>query len=502
MIAGNVKILNSEQIKALDAYTIAHEPIASIELMERACRAFCSWFAQQFDETKRIGIVCGTGNNGGDGLGIARLLHDWGYTVRVWMLHGSAPETDDFKKNFERLPKEVEVTQLIAAPENNEFAKCDVLIDAIFGSGLSRPAQGIYAQVIEALNQADATRVAVDIPSGLFVDKPSQDPIVRAHHTISFQLPRLAFLMPENHPYVGNWITVDIGLSKEYIAQAETTNHLLSKKYLKKILKSRSTFDHKGRFGHALLIAGSYGKMGAAVLASRAALRSGTGLLTVHCPKQGYTILQSSVPEAMVSVDEDEDYVTRVPDVGAYNAIGTGPGIGVNKLTAKALAGLMEKFQKPLVLDADALNILAANTSMQAMIPVGSILTPHPGEFKRLAGEWKSDFDRLERQRKLAVGLKSVVILKGAYSSIATPAGEVFFNDTGNPGMAKGGSGDALTGMLTALLARGYTPVEAAQLGCWLHGLAGDLAMHEKGVEGLITTDLIEKIPDALRALQ
>ncbi|MCK6616396.1 MAG: NAD(P)H-hydrate dehydratase [Cyclobacteriaceae bacterium] len=497
-----IKILSADQIKALDAYTIAHEPIASIDLMERACRAFCSWFSQHIDDSKKIGIVCGTGNNGGDGLGIARLLCEWGYTVKVWIVRGSVTESDDFKKNLERLPKEVEVAQIASAPADNQFAGCNVLIDALFGSGLSRPVEGIYARVVETINQTEATRISVDIPSGLFADKPSSGIVFKAHHTVSFQLPKLAFFMPANHPFVGAWKTVDIGLSKEFINQAKTSNYLLSKKYLKKILKIRSTFDHKGVFGHALLIVGSYGKMGAAVLASLAALRSGTGLLTAHIPKQGYAILQSSVPEAMVSVDEDDASFTRVPELGAYNAVGVGPGIGTNTTVTKALVQLMEQYRRPMVLDADALNILSANPALQALIPEGSILTPHPGEFKRLVGEWKNDFDRLERQRKLAIDLKSVILVKGAYSSIATPSGEVFFNNTGNPGMAKGGSGDALTGMVTALLARGYSSVEAAQLGCWLHGLAGDLAMQEKGAEGLITSDLIEKIPDALKAVQ
>lgn len=497
-----IKILPPAQIRALDAYTIAHEPIASIDLMERACRAFCSWFSNHFDETKRIGVVCGTGNNGGDGLGIARLLHDWGYPVRVWIVRGSVAESADFKINKERLPDDVSVSLILSAPDLNFFDEIDVLIDAVFGSGLSRPAEGVYALVIEAINRTDATRVAVDIPSGLFADKPSQGAVVRAHFTVSFQLPKLAFFMPENHPYVGNWTTVDIGLSKEYIGKAETANYLLTKKYLKKILKTRSTFDHKGKFGHALLIAGSYGKMGAVVLASRAALRSGTGLLTVHCPKLGYAILQTSVPEAMVSSDEEDAYITVVPPLNAYQAIGVGPGIGTNSFVAKALAQLLGQVQQPLVLDADALNLLAANPTLQEKIPAGSILTPHPGEFKRLVGPWENDFDRLERQRKLAMRLRCVILLKGAYSSIAAPSGEVFFNNTGNPGMAKGGSGDVLTGMLTALLARGYAPEEAAQLGCWLHGYAGDLAMHEMGLEGIISSDLIEKIPYSLKALQ
>ncbi|MDL5048849.1 NAD(P)H-hydrate dehydratase [Oscillatoria amoena NRMC-F 0135] len=308
--------------------------------------------------------------------------------------------------------------------------------------------------------------------------------------------------MPENHGFVGNWTTVDIGLSKDFIQKAECAYYLLTKKRLTEILKVRSTFDHKGKFGHALLIAGSFGKMGAAVLATRAALRSGTGLLTVHCPRKGYTILQTAVPEAMVSVDVDEDYFTLVPDLDAYESIGVGPGIGVNKMVTKALSNLMENFRKPMVIDADALNILSSHQELLALVPEGSILTPHPGEFKRLVGDWKNGFDQMKKQREFSARLKSVVLVKGAYSAIAVPSGEVFFNPTGNPGMAKGGSGDVLTGILTSLLARGYTSLEASQLGCWVHGMAGDLATTERGLEGLIASDLIEKLPDSFIALQ
>ncbi|MFN3841284.1 MAG: NAD(P)H-hydrate dehydratase [Cyclobacteriaceae bacterium] len=497
-----IKILSSTQIRQLDAYTIQHESIASIDLMERACRAFCAWYMHHFDETKKIGIVCGTGNNGGDGLGIARLLYDWGYPVKVWVIDGGIAESGDFKINLERLRGKIDVAKINLRPGSDLFAGCDVLIDAIFGTGLSRPVDGIYQQVIEQINLTEGIRIAVDIPSGLFADCPFKGTIVKAHNTVSFQLPKLAFLLPENEDFVGKWITVDIGLSKEFIQNTECTNYLLSKKGLKQILKGRSVFDHKGKFGHALLIAGSYGKIGAAVLASRGALRSGTGLLTVHCPQKGYPIIQTAVPEAMVSVDIDENYFTQVPSLDAFSSIGIGPGIGVNASVAKAFASLLEKVRRPMVIDADALNILSSYRELQALVPEGSILTPHPGEFKRLVGDWENDFDRLNKQRDFATRIKSVVLVKGAYTAIAAPSGEVFFNNTGNPGMAKGGSGDVLTGILTALLARGYSSVEAAQLGCWIHGLAGDLAEAEKGTEGLTASDLIEKLPDSFRAIQ
>lgn len=497
-----LKILTTQQLRALDSYTIQHEPIASIDLMERACRAFCSWFVQQFDESKRVGIVCGTGNNGGDGLGIARLLLGWGYDVKVWVVRGLVAESADFKVNLERLAGRLEAREIIAAPGEQVFAGCDVLIDALFGSGLTRPPEGIYAQTIDCINQSGATRVAVDMPSGLLADGPSAGAIVKADYTVTFQLPKLAFMLPQSHPYVGEWVIVDIGLDKNFINGAECHRYLLTKRGIRKILKHRSKFDHKGKFGHALLVAGSYGKMGAAVLAARAALRSGPGLVTVHIPAHGYTVLQTAVPEAMVSVDVDTNYISSVADLANYAAIGVGPGLGVNKQVIKALAQLMEKYNRAMVLDADALNVVSTDRALFGLIPKGSILTPHPGEFERLVGSWKDDFERLQKQIELSSTLKSVILVKGAHTAIASPDGDIYFNNTGNAGMAKGGSGDALTGILTGLLSRGYSSLEAAQLGCWLHGLAGDLAVHEKGVESLTASDLIEKLPDSFRSLK
>ena len=291
-----LKILNTAQTKAWDAYTVQHGPIASIDLMEQACQAFVQWFVGRFDATQKIGIFCGTGNNGGDGLGIARLLAEWNYSVRVWIVRGEVKETGDFKINLSRLDEKLKVVDLTTQVEADIFSDCDVLVDALFGAGLSRPATGIYAQAIDVMNAAHAVRVAVDIPSGLFADKHSSGAIVKADYTISFQLPKLSFLFPENHSFVGIWQLMDIGLNKSFIKDVFTPYSYLRKKELKKILKSRSTFGHKGDYGTALLIAGSQGKMGACVLGGRASLRAGIGLLTVHVPKMGYSILQSTVP--------------------------------------------------------------------------------------------------------------------------------------------------------------------------------------------------------------
>lgn len=495
-----MKILSADQIKAWDAYTIREESIASIELMERASRAFVNWFIEHYDATQKVGIVCGTGNNGGDGLAIARLLHDWNYPVKVWIVRGGN-ESPDFTTNLKRLEK-ISIQEITTDTDCELFSDRNILIDAIFGTGLSRPVEGIYAQVIDCLNRSKSIKLAVDIPSGLRVDQHSEGEIFKAHQTVSFQNPKLAFLMPENQQFVGEWHLMDIGLSKKFVKEVESLYSFTTFKYAKRIIRPRSRFDHKGKFGHALLIAGSTGKTGAAVLASRASLRSGLGLLTVHVPQSGYSIIQTAVPEAMATIDQSADYFSGREIEDFYDALGIGPGLGQADESVKGLKEILNKFRKSIVIDADALNILSAHPELQKLIPVGSILTPHPGEFERMVGPWKNDFDRLEKLKELADRIQSVVILKGAYSAIASPGNKVFFNSTGNPGMATGGSGDVLTGVLTGLLAQGYRSEEAAILGVYLHGLAGDLAAREKGQISLIASDIIDFLPLAFKKIE
>ncbi len=468
--------------------------------MERACQSFVNWYVERFDSTKKIGIVCGTGNNGGDGLGVARILSEWGYYVKVWIVKGSGNETDDFKTNLGRVQERISVDNFTESSTADIFSGCSILIDAIFGSGLSRPADGIQAKAIQAINTYSSVRIAIDIPSGLFADKHSIGIIVKAHHTAAFQLPKLSFLFPENYEYVGEWHLVDIGLDKTFIKEAKTNFYYLTKKSVMKILKPRSTFDHKGDHGKALLIAGSFGKMGACVLSARACLRAGVGLLTVHIPKVGYSILQSTVPEAMVSVDPNNEFLSESPILNSFDVIGIGPGLGQNPETIAAFIKILSE-GKPMVIDADALNILSSHREMFHTIPSGSILTPHPKEFERMVGPWKDDFERLEKQIQLSIEIKSVIILKGAHTSIATPEGRVYFNSTGNPGMATGGSGDVLTGILTGLRAQKYSAEETAILGVYLHGLSGDLWAREKGMNSLVASDLIELLPRAYKIL-
>ena len=497
-----LKILPTGTIKALDAYTIEQGSIASIDLMERACRAFVSWFVEKFDRTRTIGVVCGTGNNGGDGLGIARLLHEHGYSNKVWVVKGTVSESIDFKLNLDNArTSKLEIIEVANESDEGIFADRDILIDGLFGSGLTRPLSGVYATVIEYMNKAEATRVAIDIPSGLMADSPSVGPVVKADYTVSFQLPKLAFMFPENYSVVGDWTIVDIGLNKDFIKKAETDHFLLTAKDPRRILKKRSKFDHKGVYGHALIIAGSKGKMGAAILAAQAAIRSGPGLLSVHVPKCGYQIIQTAVPEAMATVDQHEDYFTDVIELDNFTAIGIGPGLGTSRETIEAYGDVLKQWGKPMVIDADGLNIMGESKELLKVVPAGSILTPHPKEFERIVGKWQNDFERMDKLKELAKRLKSTLVLKGANSAIASPEGKVCFNSTGNPGMATGGSGDVLTGILTGLLAQGYDCFQAAILGVYLHGLSGDLAVLEYGMSSLIASDLVNYLPAAFLRL-
>lgn len=494
-----LKILTAEQIRALDAHTIEHAPIASIDLMERASQAFVSWFCGHVDVPRTISIICGMGNNGGDGLVIARLLLAYNYTVKVWIVRGQTKESADFITNFNRIAAKHQVNEITNQETLalSSFEDCDVMIDALFGTGLSRKIEGLQEAAIKKMNEAAAYKIAVDVPSGLLINKASEGTIFKADFTLTFQLPKLAFLLPENFQYVGNWQAMRIGLDKNFIEAADTNHFLVEKKDIKAILKPRNKFDHKGNNGKALLIAGSFGKMGAAVLAARAAMRTGLGLLTTHVPITGLTTIQGSVPESMASVDRHEQYFTTVPLYEDIDAVGIGPGIGFHNETKRAFEKLLQQSKKPLVVDADAITLLANHPSLLLLLPPQSILTPHPGEFRRLVGDWANDFDRLEKQKNFSKQIGGIVLLKGAHTSITSSEGKVYFNSTGNAGMATAGSGDVLTGIITSLLAQGYPPLDATILGVFLHGLAGDLAARKMGEISLIASDIIDFIPQA-----
>lgn len=502
-----MKILSASQIRELDEFTIQHEPITSIDLMERAANTFCRWFVQQFpDRNRKIYLFCGPGNNGGDGLAIARILsHDF-YDPTVYLLRLSPNLSPDATTNLRRWNQFEGNLKAIEIGEGEVFPAIEtgsIVIDAIFGSGLNKPLSPYLAGHISDLNQQPATKIAVDIPSGMFADRPTEGTSFHADWTFSFEMPKQAFFYPENQHRVGEWVIGSIGLHPDFIEKAMTPYFLLDEKNVKPLLHTRHKHDHKGSFGHALLVAGSYGKIGAAVLAARSCLRSGTGLVTVHAPKCGYEILQIAIPEAMVSVDEHQFAVTCFHEnLSKYKAVGIGCGIGTNEMTACALKEILEQLSIPVVLDADALNLLAGHPDFFQLLPKNSILTPHLKEFERMFGPSANDFERNELQLRKAQELDVYILLKGANSAIATPDGQCFFNNNGNPGMATGGSGDVLTGILTGLLAQGYSPLDACRLGVFLHGLAGDFAMNDLQQEALLAGDITAHLGKAFKHLK
>jgi NAD(P)H-hydrate epimerase len=385
------------------------------------------------------------------------------------------------------------------------LTKRDIVIDGLFGSGLNRPLSGGYAAVVDYINKSDAEVVSIDIPSGLFGEDNSTnhpDSIITADYTYTFEFPKLAFVLPENASFVGKWKVLPIGIHSDIIEKTKTQFKIITDVDFAGVLTPRNKFAHKGMFGHALLIAGSKGKMGAAVLGAKACLRSGVGLLTAHIPQRGETTFQTAVPEAMLSFDDDADFVSVLPDITAYNAIAIGPGLSTQTSSVIILKELLESARKPLLLDADALNILALNPELIPLLPPSSILTPHPKEFDRLFGACECGYERIRKAQIKAMELTVCIVLKGAYTAICTPEGNVYFNTTGNPGMATAGSGDVLTGVILGLLAQGYEPEMSAVMGVYLHGLAGDLAVASASEESLIAGDIIQMLGKAFRLQQ
>jgi ADP-dependent NAD(P)H-hydrate dehydratase / NAD(P)H-hydrate epimerase len=489
-----MKIITAKQISELDAYTIKNEPISSINLMERAAQAFTVWFNDHFNNAQKIFIFCGPGNNGGDGLAIARLLMERNYSPEIYIIK-SLNYSKDFIVNEERLAKLCGIKYITATKDIPALSSSVIVIDAIFGSGLNRPVEGIFAECILTINKSKTIIVAVDIASGLYSDRHTESTtVIEPTFTISFQLPKLAFLLPENEKFTGEWHILDIGLSREFLSQVETPYYFTDAESIKGWVKKRGKFSHKGTYGKSLIIGGSYGMMGAVVLAAKACLRTGTGLCKTYIPKCGYEIVQNSIPENIVLTDPSFDTISEIPDLKPYNAIGIGPGLHESETTKIALAELFRRTQKPLVIDAGALNIIASDKSMLDIIPPLSILTPHPKEFERLAGSARDDFDRLILAKQLAIKIKSYIVLKGAYTVICTPEGTFYFNSTGNPGMAKAGSGDVLTGIITSLLSQDYEPLKAAILGVYIQGFAGDAAMTKYGEASILASDIIDGI--------
>lgn len=492
-----MKLLSPQQIHEWDAYTIEHEPIASIELMERAARSCTDFILEHNFRQKQILIFCGKGNNGGDGLAVARQLIEAGLSPVVYILEFGAKGTDDFQTNLHRLHQFTSSIYFIQSaeffPSIDEYN--DLVIDALFGSGLNRPLQQLSAALVDHINKAGATVIAIDVPSGMYIDKSSKEnTVVKATYTLTFQALKLCFVVAENAELFGDVYILDIGLKEAYLQTADAYT-LVTKQLIAAQLIQRNAFAHKGTYGHALLMAGNKGKMGAAILAARACLRSGAGLATVYTNENYFNAIHAALPEAMcISATEAIDHTV-------YRTIGIGPGIGINDESAILVAATLTQYNKPMVIDADALNIIAANEGWLDNVSAGSIITPHPKEFERLFGKSENDFDRIEKAIVLSKQYPFIIVLKGHHTLVASK-GEAWFNTTGNAGMAKGGSGDVLTGILTALLVQGYDPLQAALTGVYLHGLAADIASQTIAQESMLATDIIAHISDALLSLQ
>lgn len=501
-----MKIFTSGDIREIDAATIRLEPVTPAGLMERAATAFYQHLKDAITPEKRLNIFAGPGNNGGDGLVIARLLHEDGHPVRVFTVETGSAHSSEFRMNYDRLTRAGLLPMTIAEADQLPFiGRDEIIIDALFGTGLSKPPSGVAADVIRRINLSGAYVISVDVPSGLFCEDNSsgdRDCIVKASLTLTFQFPKIAFMFAGNDEYVGKWEMVDIGLHPETIARTPSRYHYVIREDVKPLLPRRRKFDHKGTFGHTLIIGGSYGKAGAAILAAGAALRSGAGLVTVHTPVAAMLPVQSALPEAMVSPDPGTEYITALPDLSIYDSAGVGPGLGTDPDTLKVLRTLLETAHVPLVLDADALNLISQNREMIKLIPPMTVLTPHPGEFRRLTGTDSSDYGLMQQQASFAAENNCIVVLKGAHTCVALPDGRIYFNSTGNPGMATGGSGDVLTGMIAALLGQGYEPAHAAITGVFLHGLAGDIALRIHSEESIIAGDILMNIGRAFRETQ
>lgn len=503
-----MKILSAKQIRAADQYTIKNKPIKSIDLMENAASKCVDWLIQNpIENHSSFYVFCGKGNNGGDGLVIARLLNDLNFDVKCFVVHFTEKASDDFIQNLERLKNTS--TKIYDINEVNDFLgevpQSAILIDALLGTGITRPASGLVASIIKAMNGTQQPIVSIDLPSGLYADKAHQksDIIIKAHITLSFQCPKLNFFLSDYAENVGEWCILDIGLMEEFISTQETQFYSLTCEYVKKALHKRKKFDHKGTYGKATIIAGEKGKFGAAVLSVKSCLRSGVGLCTAHLPEEGNDILQIGIPEAMTSINIGKKQLSPLKSYKEFTntTIGIGPGIGTSNQTVQFFDDLLLHVEKPMVIDADALNILAENPHLWSKVPGKSILTPHPKEFSRIVGAMKDGHKNLVAQINFSKKHNCYIVLKGAYSSMTTPEGLVYFNTTGNPGMATGGSGDVLTGIITGLLAQGYTAEKAMLIGVYIHGLAGDLAQNELGYSAMIAGDIINYMGKAFLKL-
>ncbi len=492
-----MKILSAEQIREVDAKTIAYEKISSLELMKRAANAFFDWFIEHYnDKSQPVIIISGVGNNGGDGLVVARLLAKSGFHVKVWVAEYNKKYSEDRAHNFRRAKVE-NIPQKIITSEKDipDFSDSGIIIDAIFGTGLSRDVTGVTRKLIDRINESGKTVISIDVPSGLFLDKKTEF-AVQASETVTFQIPKLALFLPGNHHFVGNVSVVSIGLNEQAIEEAVSSTFFINKKVIKSKLKPLSKFAHKGTQGHALIVGGSLGKSGAVCLASKAALKIGCGLVTAYVPKCATAIVPAVCPEAMVLEDVSENYITNISFDLMPDAVGIGVGFGKNSETTEALHHFLQHNHSPFVVDADGLNILSENKTWLELLPPKTILTPHPKELARLIGEWNDDFEKIEKVKKFSLNYNVIVLVKGAYT-LVVDGEKIYVNSSGSPALATAGSGDVLTGIITGLLAQSYSPLDAACIGVFVHGFTAEISHKTIHPRSFVASDIIENIGNA-----
>lgn len=502
-----MKLFSPAEIKKWDEYTIQHEPITSLQLMERAAKSCVGAIIRNNDAEAEYIVFCGKGNNGGDGLAMTRLLNSSQIKATAVIVHYTPAFSQDAEENFKLLESQfpgalihvnsAEDLKQVVVNENS------VMIDAIFGIGLNKPVEGLAAEAIQTINRLGKKVYSIDIPSGLYANRSSEKnkDIVRSTLTLTFQCPKLAFLMAENAPYVPDFEILNIGLDPTFRDNFKSSYTFLQKHHIQFLLQTRPKFSYKNMYGHALMIGGSEGKSGAVVLASKACLKSGAGLLTVHSTEKTISAILNQLPEAMTSTDP-EPTISELPKHVNYTVAGIGPGLGTDKQTQAVLKLLIQNATVPLVFDADAINILGENKTWISFIPPECVFTPHVKEFDRLTMAHTSDFDRLETAISFAKKYHQIIVLKGTYTAVISPDGQVYFNSTGNPALAKGGSGDVLTGMITGLISSGYSPLEAATIAVYVHGACADECVKKQSEESVLAGDVIEKIGKILKKLK
>lgn len=484
-----MQVLNNAQILAWDKYTISHEPIADIDLMERTSQTFVEAFLalihQQEFVSPTISIYCGQGNNGGDGLAIARLLFAKGFKVCIIILATKPKGTESFEINLGRVNQlNISISYLKAANDLECLAPSDIIIDAIIGLGINKPLQGLPFEVVQYLNQLAAFKVAVDLPT----------PNLKVHFTFTFQVLKTSLLFQETAANAGQIKVLPIGLHPSYLKTLPIGNDFFND-FSAKANPIQNQFDMKWQKGHALLLGGSYGMIGSIILASKAALSSFCGMVSVYLPKHANSIVQTAFPEVLVQTDPEEDYITQFPNIQSYHAIGIGPGLGRAPATQNALIDFLKSCNIPLVIDADALNLLANifKSEPNFVLPKSCILTPHVKEFDRIFGKSENSEVRLKKQRDLSKKLAIIIVLKGAYTSITDTEGNCWFNTNGHPLMATAGSGDVLTGIITSLLAKGETPLLAARKGVYFHSQAAQ-QLAQKGFKQILASNIIKEL--------